>query len=172
MGLGSIFQWFGDKLKNAVLSDVNANLNLAGAKWLADSRARAPHKTGFLKAEEGYRVDPQTHTLILILGAPYDVYQEFGTRYLRARPHVRPALNAIGRLWGGNIEMLFNRAGPELWRGMFAHQGNFIVPSGIQPKPLTQRQLGHVKTHLAPVSAKLHRGNTKRARFRVKRFNP
>lgn len=164
MSVTSTFQWFGEKVRDAVLGDIDRRLVEAGHQWLAASRALAPKRSGRLAAEEDFQV--ADHTLILIMGAPYDIFQEFGTRYLPPRPHVRPALHQIGRLFGGEILMDFNAPGPIPWAGIHATEGGFRLPAG-----LTHKQRQHVQRHLVPVSKRLHFGNVKRAKFRVRRFD-
>ena len=168
MSVTTTFKWLGGQVLNAVLGDVDDRLRQGGAAWLAMSRSLAPVKTGRLREEEGYTV--ANGVLSLNMGAPYDVFQEFGTRTLYPRPHVRPAMAAIGRVWGGEIEMNFNALSSAQWQGIFAYQGGFVVPSGIQPRPLTRAQHAHVQKHLLPTSRRLHRGNVARAKFRVRRF--
>jgi hypothetical protein len=162
----STFQWFGDKVKATVDDAIDRRLVAAGNQWLAQSRALAPVRTGRLRAEEDFQV--ADHTLILIMGAPYDVFTEFGTRYMMPRPHVRPALNAIGRLWGGNVEMQFNVA-PIRSAPILAHPRPGVLFQ--TPRGLPAHQLQHVRQHLVPTSARLHRGHTKRAKMVVRRFD-
>lgn len=157
---GFSFQWLGSQVTGFVDRLVEQKLRASGAEWLAISRSLAPVDTGRLRAEEDFRVIGKT--LTLIMGTPYDIFQEFGTRYIRPHPHVRPALNAIGRIWGTTIEMEF--AAPQIARPIFAHKGGFVVPQELTPK-----QRHHVVTHLLPTSRRLHRGNVKRAKFRVRR---
>lgn len=163
INVSSTFQWFGDRVLNAVLGDIDARMVTAGNQWLSISRSLAPVRTGELRAREDFQV--VDHTLVLILGAPWDVFQEFGTRTLAPRPHVRPALAAIGRTLGFDVEMHFNRPGGSTWGGIHATEGGFVVPKG-----LTRGQRLHVQRHLVPMSQRLHRGNVKRAKVRVRRF--
>ncbi len=160
----STINWLGQKVLDGVLGDIDMRLRQGGEAWLAESRALAPVKSGRLRAEEGYRVE--NRTLILMMGAPYDIFQEFGTRTIRPHPHVRPAMAAIGRIFGGDIEMNFNTMATGMWTGIHAFEGGFVVP-----KNLTAKQRMHVQRHLLPVSKRLHRGNVKRAKMRVRRFD-
>ena len=155
--------WLGQQVIDFVNARIDQSLVNAGNAWLDRSRALAPMKTGRLRAEEDFQVVDRT--LVLIMGAPYDIFQEFGTRNIPPHPHVRPALNEINRLLGTSIELQFNRPGGSQWHGIHAHEGGFILP-----KNLTRRQLKHVRERLLPVSKALHRGNVKRAKVRVRRF--
>jgi len=173
--MANVFTWLGDRVLQAVGYDIDARLELGGIMWRQRSQALAPVRTGLLRARETFRVE--NHTLTLILGAPYDIFQEFGTRHLDPRPHVRPALNEISIPWGGSVVMDFNRLGGLVWQGMYAHQAGFVEPSAIQPRQLTERQREHVHHTLIPTSQHYYGGrffrrrNVRRARFRVRRFN-
>jgi hypothetical protein len=162
MGITSTFKWLGAQVQATVQSEIDRRLVRSGEEWLRASRALAPVRTGYLRSQEDFQV--ANNTLILILGASYDVFQEFGTRRMAPRPHVRPALNAIGRVWGG-IEIDFNRPGGGVWQGILAHEGGFVTPSN-----LTHAQRQHVRHNLLPASQRLHRGNVRRAKVRVRRF--
>lgn len=165
----SALSWFGDRITDAVFGDVDVRLRRGGEAWKAVTHALAPKRTSFLVSQEDYEVHDRT--LILKLGAFYDIYQEFGTRFIPPHPHARPGLAAIGRIFGGDIEMHFNTMASGAWTGIFAHQGGFVVPSGIQPRPLTQAQHRHVREKLLPVSRRLYRGNVRRAKMVVRRFD-
>jgi hypothetical protein len=169
ISVSSSFQWLGDKVLGAVLGDLDRRMMDAGNRGLAVMQALAPRKTGFLASQESFQV--VNHTLVFRFGAPYDIYQEFGTRTIRPHPHIRPGLQAIGNTLGFNLEMQFNAPGAGTWQGLYAHQGSFIAPSGIQPRPLTRAQHEHVRRHLMPTSKRLHRGNVKKARMVVRRFD-
>lgn len=162
---GGVLSWFGDKVAALVNRDVQSKLEQSGAAWLAMSRAMAPVKTGELRAREDFRVEG--NTLVLIMGAPWDILQEFGTRNMRPHPHVRPALNAISRVWGTSVELDFNA--PYIVSPVLHHKGDFVIPSGIQARPLTAKQKHHVQHVLRPSAKGLHRGNVKRAKIRVRR---
>jgi hypothetical protein len=167
-GVTSTVQWLGAQVTGFVDRQLDQRLNQAGEAWLARSRALAPVKTGFLRSQEDYQVIGRT--LTLIMGAPYDIFQEFGTRNIRPRPHIRPALLEMQRIFGTDVALEFNRPGASVWTGLYAHEGRFIEPSKIQPRPLTHRQREHVRQHLMPVSKRLHKGAVKRAKMRVRRF--
>lgn len=165
---GGVLNWFGNKITALVNRDVTAKLQQSGAAWLAMSRSLAPVLTGELRAREDFKVEG--NELTLILGAPWDIFQELGTRYIRPHPHAQPALNAIGRVWGTSVTMQFNA--PAISSPILYHKGNFVVPSGIQAKPLTAAQRQHVQRHLIPSARQHYRGNVKRAKFQVRRFGP
>lgn len=160
----STFQWLGDKVLGAVLGDIDRRMVDAGNRGLAVMQAMAPRRTGFLASQESFAV--VDHTLVFRFGAPYDVFQEFGTRYIRPHPHIRPGLRAIGHTLGFDIELQFNRPGGPQWHGIFATGGMTVVPRG-----LSGHRLAHVRQHLATTNKRLHRGNVKKAKMVVRRFD-
>jgi hypothetical protein len=162
---GGVLNWFGSQISALVNRDVTSKLEQSGAQWLALSRALAPVKTGELRAREDYEV--KGNELTLILGAPWDIFQELGTRNMRPQPHAQPALNAISRIWGTSVTMQF--MAPAIASPILYHKGKFIVPSGIQSRPLTAKQHRHVQQHLVPSARRHWRGNVKRAKFRARR---
>lgn len=163
-----MFRWFQDKVMGVVYGAVDARLLQAGQMWEQKSRALAPNRTGFLASMETFQVDKATHTLRLQMGAYYDIYQEFGTRFIPPRPHVRPALNEIGRLFGGNIAMEFavnpNHAGLLASTGKGRAPG-FAASARAGWKSLTPKQARHVQDVLIPSARAHHRGNVRRATF-------
>jgi HK97 gp10 family phage protein len=177
-------QWFGDRFAREVSDRVDRDLEAAGERWLMISRSLAPFRTGRLRAEEDYEVvsaaesgikitwgglTTRNKTLRLIMGAPYDIFQEFGTRYMRPHPHVRPALNRV-RIFGAAISMDFARPRPSVWGGLYATGAGFAMPGANRRLGrLTAQQEEHVRRHLIPVSRQHWRGNVRRARMTVRR---
>jgi HK97 gp10 family phage protein len=66
---------------------------LAAAAHLVEGRAKikAPVDTGFLRNSIGV-VSVTSREAVIGVGAEYGVYQEMGTRFMRAQPFMRPAL--------------------------------------------------------------------------------
>lgn len=170
----SVFRWFGDRIQRAVLGDIETKLHRAGAAVVARAQSLAPVDTGALRASIGYVVAGETGqrmTLSIQVGMPYGIYQEFGTRYMRPHPYIRPALNEIGRIFGADIQMDFTRGGPAQWHGLLATGPGFAASPSPRWRPLTPKQIRHVQRHLIPTSKRLYRGNVKRARMRVRRID-
>lgn len=168
MGITSSFTWLGQRVSDALLGDIDMRLHQAGAAVIAEAQALAPVRTGALRSSINYRVE--NRTLVISVGQIYGVFQEYGTRTIPPHPFIRPALAAAGRVFGGSIEMEFNAMSSATWQGIYSVGSGFVVPSGIQPRPLTQAQHRHVQQHLVPTSKRLHKGNVKRAKLRVRRF--
>ena len=163
-GIGASLNWLGDKVVSWVDQQIDRRLNEAGAAVVARAQALAPVRTGFLRSQEDYQIIGRT--LTIILGAPYDVFTEFGTRRMAPHPHIRPALQEMRRIFGTDVEILFNRPGGDQWGGIFAHGGELALPHG-----LSHREREHVRRHVLPVLKKYHRGNVKRAKVRIRKFS-
>lgn len=61
---------------------------------LAQSRARVPVDTGYLKGSSNM-VTPAPHTFAVVYHARYAVFQELGTRNMGAQPFLRPAFDLV-----------------------------------------------------------------------------
>lgn len=169
IGVKSAFAWLGQKVSDEVFGEIDNRLTRAGYAWQARAEQLAPVKTGALRSSLYFRVADRT--LTVGVGVGYGIFQEFGTRNIRPHPYIRPALNELGWLFGAELGMEFAAPGMGTWQGIYAHQGSFVVPSGIQPRPLTRAQHEHVRKHLMPTSKRLHKGNVKKAKMTVRRFD-
>jgi HK97 gp10 family phage protein len=165
----SKLQWFGNTVKSFVDNKIDAKMRQTGELIVARARALAPVDTGYLRSTIGYTYRQSDKTLMIHVDASYGLFQEFGTRFIKPHPYIRPAMNSVGRVWGVSMEMNFAAPGSGIWQGLYAHQAGFAMPSGHQPKPLTQKQIAHVRRHLMPMSKMLYRGNVRRAKLRVRR---
>jgi len=64
-----------------------------------EAKLRAPVRTGYLRDSIAVTADG------VVVAAPYARYPEFGTRYMAARPYLRPAVQRVeaelGGFWAG-----------------------------------------------------------------------
>jgi len=124
----------------------------------------APKRTGKLATSISYAYDNQTHSISFLVGAPYGVFQEFGTRYMNPHPYLRPALAQVAPIYGFNTSMEFlntYRTDTKL----LAHGDTFQMHQS-----LTAKQKAHVRANLKPVSKELWKrksGNVSRAKLKV-----
>lgn len=164
------FRWLGQQVMNWVEDKVDSRLHAIGNRVVDRAQQLAPVDTGALRDSIGYVVAGEglRRTLSIQVGMPYGIYQEFGTRNIPPRPYIRPALLEAGRLWGIDLQMAFAHGGPSTWQGIYHTRGQYVIPTDIQPKPLTNRQVEHVRSKLMPSGRALHRGNVKRARMTVR----
>lgn len=166
INVSSAFQWFGDRVTDLVLGEVNDRLERAGQQFVARASATVHVDTGEMRAGLFYRVEGRT----LVLGdtSSHSLFEAAGTRYRAGHPQLFEAINSIGSIFGTNLELDF--AVPSIASPVLAHGGHMIVPSGIQPKPLTQAQHRRVQANQAEYR-RHYRGNVKRAKMRVRRFD-
>ena len=99
-----LVKWFGDKIKNKVHSLVDAKQNECGRKVVAKARSLAPVDTGKLRDSIGYTYDQRELKLRFHVDVPYGFFVEFGTRFNRAQPFLRPAIvSELPRVWGSEM---------------------------------------------------------------------
>ncbi len=161
------FNWLGDQIKARIYGDIDTRMRMAGQSIVARAQALAPVRTGQLRAGIGFIYNQTTHTLQIYGDAPYDIFVEYGTRYMRPQPHIRPALLEAGRLLGINLEIGFANV-PHIASPILAHPGGKQQVLFSTPRTLSSKQLRHVRKHLVRTSSLLHHGNVKRAKLRVR----
>lgn len=178
--MASIFRWFGDRIRQVVQERIDNQLYRMGEEIVARAQQLAPVRTGRLKSSIAYVVahgEGRGRSMLSIqVGAPYGIFVEFGTRYMSPRPYIRPALLAVGRAWGADLEMSFaapSGPGGGPWHGLLAGTGQgrqpgFAASASPHYRPLSEQQKRHVERVLIPSVKRYHRGNVKRAKFRVR----
>ncbi len=166
IGLQS-FNWFGDQIKQRIFGDIDTRMRMAGQAVVARAQTLAPIRTGHLRSSIGYIYRQQDHTLQIYADAMYAIFVEYGTRHMRPRPYIRPALLEAGRLAGIDLEIGFSNV-PHINAPILAHPGGKQNVLFSTPNTLTRKQLQHVRKHLVKTSSRLHHGNVKRARLRVR----
>jgi len=76
----------------AIRKAIERFLIKAGAVIKSSAKANAPVKTGRLRDSISSNVDKVRNEVIIGPNVEYGVYQEFGTKYMKAQPYMRPAL--------------------------------------------------------------------------------
>lgn len=171
---GGTFSWFGDRVMKFVGDRVERNMHAMGAAIVQRARAYAPARTGRLRESIYYAVERTGEARSVLhvgVGVPYGIYQEFGTRNIPPHPFIRPAMNEVGRAWTFNLSMDF--AGTPGFAGLLGSTGQgrspgFAASASPKFRRLTPKQAHHVETVLRPSIRQHHRGNVKRAGFRVR----
>ncbi len=136
------------------------------AKINASGRPGPIPRTGRLRDEISYAYDNVTHTIVFIVGAPYGLFVEMGTRRSHAYPYLRPALNAAQTIYGFQTEMSFTNT-IQTDTKLLAHGPTFQMHAG-----LTRGQKWHVRDNLKPRSTMHHVGNVSRAKLTVRHRKP
>jgi HK97 gp10 family phage protein len=101
------FVWHGDRIQAIVDREINARMTAQGEQFVERARSLAPTRTGVLRAEIGFTYSASTKTLRLYANAPYSLLIETGTRFTRAQPFFRPAVNQSAHVWGNVAEIAF-----------------------------------------------------------------
>ena len=82
------------KLKrNANMTDVKNVVKLNGSEMQRAAQRNAPVDTGTLKRNIKYHPLDQGFTAKVASEVDYAAYQEYGTRFMAGKPHIRPAFN-------------------------------------------------------------------------------
>lgn len=91
--------WKGmDKLKAALKKNLKMNavkkiMQVNGAEMQTKTEWRAPAKTGTLKRSIVLSMEDEGLVARVSVGANYAPYVEYGTRFMNAKPYLRPSFN-------------------------------------------------------------------------------
>jgi HK97 gp10 family phage protein len=98
-----------NQIMNAVSESVNASLLQAGEEIVSEAQRVVPVKTGYLRSTIGI-LESGPNSITVGATAPYSAFVELGTRFMRPRPYLSPAVNHMvaSRLQDIIIEQ-FNR---------------------------------------------------------------
>ena len=157
------YQWNGQQVLDQVHQRIVTQMNELGRGVVSVAKERAPFRTGHLRNSIYYKWDDKTYTVAFVVDAEYGIFVEYGTRYMKPHPYLRPALAMAGNIYGINLAMAFTQT-PYIASPILAHGTGFHLPSTLTPK-----QIEHVRTHLKPKSVQYaERGNVSRTRLWVK----
>lgn len=91
--------WKGmDKLKAALEKDLKMDavkkiMRVNGSELQTKTMRRAPVKTGNLKRSIVLNMEDEGLAARVSVGASYGPYVEYGTRFMNAKPYLRPSFN-------------------------------------------------------------------------------
>lgn len=71
------------------------SMDAIGQQWTTEIQRRAPERTGRLRRSYTWEVGRGGAWVEVSSNVVYAPYQEFGTRYIGGRPHVRPGTEAV-----------------------------------------------------------------------------
>lgn len=95
------------KLKgNMNLSSVKHVVRMNGAEMQAKAQRNAPVDTGNLKRSIGLEIRDNGLTAEVEALAEYAPYVEWGTRFMRAQPFIRPAFNSQKEIFKRDMDRL------------------------------------------------------------------
>ncbi len=141
---------------------IDAQAVMLGRTVVQIAQRYAPKHTGYMATSISFAYDKQSHAISFIVGAPYGVFQEYGTRNMPAHPYLRPALNTVGTIYGFDTSMEFQNV-IRTDTKLLSHG-----PTYQMHKSLTEKQKAHVRTNLKPVAERHHIGNVSRAKLKVR----
>jgi hypothetical protein len=147
------FQWNGDAVEREVFGLLHKDMAALGGFLVGHMQGYAPVDTGFLRSSMADSYDPSTFTLTIMIGAPYSVYVEFGTRNQDPHPFIRPSIIDASAAYpwiDWDVLLVLNPPviSPTHLR---ATTGGFRIPKGTK---LTPKQLNRVNKKLRPTSRK------------------
>jgi HK97 gp10 family phage protein len=149
MNATSTFNWNGPAVQAQVMARVNQELQAMGTFLVSHMQAMAPVDTGYLRSAIYDVLDPVVHTLTVYSPAFYSIYQEFGTRFIRPHPYIRPAILEALKHWQFAKVELILRPPMQKSEPLIATRSGFRLP---KHQKLTEKQKEHVKKYLVPKS--------------------
>lgn len=161
-----LFDFVSDWKHKLIDAPIDAKMRLAGETAVGIAQNDwVPVRTGYLRSTIGFTYDQSRKLLILHADAKYAAIIEEGSIHQRAQPYLRPALNAIGRMWGGNTQISYPNA--------YALSGRSGNPEIARFNEATSARLHKKASGRARVRYQ-HTGHAKqsRTRFRMTLNNP
>ncbi len=151
----------GNEFLKGISDRIDQSANEIGKKVVQVAQTYVPVRTGYLRGSISYAYDNQSHAISFVVGAPYGIFVEYGTRHSHAHPYLRPALNTVGTIYGFETSMQF--AAFETDKELLVGGSRYIGGKG-----LTAGQKRHVSENLKPKLLRHHIGNVSRAELKVK----
>ena len=152
----------GQGFLNEISNRIDQQANALGRQVVDIAQRYAPVETGYLRSSISYAYNNSTHAISFIVGAPYGIFVEYGTRNSHAHPYLRPALNTVATIYGFETSMDFNNV-IATDKKLLSHG-----PTYQMHQSLTARQKAHVRANLKPVAERHHIGNVSRAKLKVR----
>ncbi len=106
MQFNGVNQLVGALKKRANLNDVKNVVKLNGSEMQRNTQRKAPVDTGNLKRLIVYRSEDGGFTARVRSEAEYAPYPEYGTRFMAAIPHIRPAYHEQKRKFINDMKRL------------------------------------------------------------------
>lgn len=92
--------------KNITLNDVKKVVRKNGAGLQKAAQKKAPIDTGTLKRSVGIDITDSGMTATVEPTAEYSAYVEYGTRFMKAQPYMKPALEEQEKLFKADMQKL------------------------------------------------------------------
>lgn len=137
-------------VESQVLQRIDQELMHIGSFIVSAMQGYAPVDTGALRTGIHDIFDPASHSVTIYSPARYSVWQEFGTRFIRPHPYIRPAIFDASKRWSFDVT-LFLHPPAQKSEPLRATTSGFKLP---KHQRLTPAQEAHVRKHLIPTSRK------------------
>lgn len=92
--------------KNVTLNDVKKVVRKNGVGLQKATQKKAPVDTGTLKRSIGIDITDSGMTATVEPTAEYSAYVEYGTRFMKAQPYMKPALEEQEKLFKADMQKL------------------------------------------------------------------
>ena len=92
--------------KNVTLNDVKKVVRKNGVGLQKAAQKKAPIDTGILKRSVGIDITDSGMTATVEPTAEYSAYVEYGTRFMKAQPYMKPALEEQEKLFKADMQKL------------------------------------------------------------------
>lgn len=92
--------------KNVTLNDVKKVVRKNGVGLQKAAQKKAPIDTGTLKRNVGIDITDSGMTATVEPTAEYSAYVEYGTRFMKAQPYMKPALEEQEKLFKADMQKL------------------------------------------------------------------
>lgn len=92
--------------KNVTLNDVKKVVRKNGVGLQKAAQKKAPIDTGILKRSVGIDITDSGMTATVEPTAEYSAYVEYGTRFMKAQPYMKPALEEQEKLFKSDMQKL------------------------------------------------------------------
>src|SRR5579863_3879254 len=103
IGINWALSWFGARFARHVRDQTMGRLERAAQKGTAVAKRLVPVDTGQTRDSIGYTIDRKALEVTIHADTRWAIFLEFGTRFMRARPFLRPALAAAAQEFGGGL---------------------------------------------------------------------
>lgn len=92
--------------KNVALNDVKKVVRKNGVGLQKAAQKKAPIDTGTLKRSVGIDITDSGMTATVEPTAEYSAYVEYGTRFMKAQPYMKPTLEEQEKLFKADMQKL------------------------------------------------------------------
>lgn len=101
-------EWNGPKVRKAVHDEIDASIGEGAYTGEATAKREARWRTGRMRAATSTRRVKPLHWVVFN-DVHYSIHNEFGTKYMSAKPFMRPGMHAGAIRMGRSLRRKFGR---------------------------------------------------------------